>query len=65
MTSWEKRYKLLTTVDTVLRGHLWEKEKGSFKTGDPPLKEAQFILHSFKRSPVLKDHIFFVPKVVS
>ena len=32
----------LITVKPVLRGHLWDKKKGSFMTGDL-LKEVQFI----------------------
>jgi hypothetical protein len=32
----------LYTVKPVLRGHLWDKKKWSFKTGDI-LKEVQFI----------------------
>jgi hypothetical protein len=30
------------TVKPILRGHLWNKEKWPYKTGDP-LKEVQFI----------------------
>ena len=64
MTCWEKRYKLLTTVHPVLSGHLWEKEKGFFKTSDP-LKEAQFIWNFLWQQktdlttvkPVLRGHL--------
>ena len=35
-------YTCTCKVDPVLRGHLWDKKKWSFKTGDL-LKEVQFI----------------------
>jgi len=33
---------IIYTVKPILRGHIWDKEKWSFKTGDL-LKEVQFI----------------------
>ena len=38
-TKYGKQY---TTVKPVLRGHLWDKEKWPYKSGDL-LKEVQFI----------------------
>jgi hypothetical protein len=43
MSKWlESKTSVIITVKPLLRGHLWDKKKWSFKTGDL-LKEVQFI----------------------